>query len=74
MLRVSACKFVSNNNLGSFIISYSPTTSERCVPLCVYADTVKRHNVCKRHVAIDTGVKQTERIFFLHIISIGQKL
>ena len=23
--------------------------------------TVKRHNVCERHVAIETGVKQTER-------------
>ena len=31
-----------------------------------YADTVKRHNVCKRPVAIDTGFKQTERVIFLH--------
>ena len=32
-----------------------------------YADSVKRHNVCKRHVTIDTGVKQTERTIFLHV-------
>ena len=25
-----------------------------------YVGTVKRYNVCKRHVAIDTDVKQTE--------------
>ena len=33
-----------------------------------YAGTVKRHNVCKRHIAIDNGFK------FLHIISMGLKL
>ena len=38
---------------------------------CPYAGTVKRHNVCKRHVAIDTGFKQTERSIFLHVISMG---
>ena len=36
-----------------------------------YAGSVKRHNVCKRHVAIDTGFKQTERAMFLHVISMG---
>ena len=36
-----------------------------------YSGTVKRHNVRKRHVAIDTGVKQTEQaIFLLHVISV----
>ena len=30
----------------------------------LYAGTVKRHNVCKCHVAIDTGVKQFERTIF----------
>ena len=29
-----------------------------------YSGTVKRHNVCKRHVSIDTGFKQTERAIF----------
>ena len=33
---------------------------------------VKRHNVCKRHVAIDTGFKQTERTIFLCVISMGK--
>ena len=28
----------------------------------LYAGTVKSHNVCKCHVAIDTGFKQTEHI------------
>ena len=42
--------------------------------LLVYAGTVKRHNVCKRHVAIDTGFKQIERTIFLHVISMGLKL
>ena len=37
----------------------------------LYAGAVNRHNVCKRHVAIDTGFKQTERTIFLHVISIG---
>ena len=36
--------------------------------------TVKRHNVCKRNVAIDTGFNQTERTIFLHAISMGLKL
>ena len=40
----------------------------------VYTGTVKCHNVCKRHVAIDTGFKQTERTIFLQIISMGLKL
>ena len=39
-----------------------------------YAGTVKRHNVCKCQVAIDTGVKQTEHTIFLHVISMGLKL
>ena len=30
----------------------------------LHAGTVKRHNVCKRHVAIGTGFKQTERTIF----------
>ena len=30
----------------------------------LYAGTVKRYNVDKRHIAIDTGVKQTERTIF----------
>ena len=40
----------------------------------MYTGTVKRHNVCKRHISIDTGVKQTERAIFLHVISIGVKI
>ena len=36
-----------------------------------YSGTMKRHNVCKRHVAIDTGFKQTEGAIFLHVISMG---
>ena len=44
------------------------------VALFTYAGTVKRHNVYKRHVAIDIGFKQTERAIFLHVISMGQKL
>ena len=39
-----------------------------------YAGTVKRQNVCKRHLAIDTGFKQTERTIFLRVITMGQKL
>ena len=39
-----------------------------------YAGTVKRHNACKRHVAIDTGVKQFERTFFLLVNSKGLNL
>ena len=35
---------------------------------------MKRHSVCKRHVAIDTGFKQTERTIFLHVILMGLKL
>ena len=35
-----------------------------------YAGTVKQF-VCKRHVAIDTGFKQTKRAIFLHVISMG---
>ena len=38
----------------------------------LYAVKVKRHNVCKRHVAIDTGFKQTERTIFLCVISMGK--
>ena len=29
-----------------------------------YAGIIKRHNVCQRHVANDTGVKQTVRTIF----------
>ena len=43
-------------------------------PKVTYAGTVKRHNLCKHHVAIDTGVKQTERTIFLHVISMGLRL
>ena len=39
----------------------------------LYAVTVKRRNACKRHVATDTGFKQTERTIFLHIIPMGLK-
>ena len=39
-----------------------------------YAGTVKRYIICKRHVAIDNGVNQTECTAFLHIISTGLKL
>ena len=39
-----------------------------------YAGTVKHHNVCKRHVAIGTGFKQTEHTIFLHVSSMGLKL
>ena len=35
----------------------------------IYAVKVKRHNVCKRHIAIDTGFKQTERTNFVCVIS-----
>ena len=38
----------------------------------LYAVKVKRHNVCKRHVAIDTDFKQTERTIFLCVISMGK--
>ena len=40
--------------------------------LLVYAGKVKRFNVCKRHVAIDTGGKQTEHNIFLHVISMDK--
>ena len=43
-------------------------SEERISVIDVYAGTVKRHNVCKRHVAIDTGLIQTERTIFLHVI------
>ena len=36
-----------------------------------YAGTVKRHNICKRHVSNDTGFKQIERDIFLHVNSMG---
>ena len=36
-----------------------------------YAGIVKRCNVCKHHISIDTGFKQTERAIFLHVISLG---
>ena len=39
-----------------------------------YAGTVKCHNTCKRHFAIDNGIKQTERTIFLHVISMVLKL
>ena len=41
---------------------------------CHITATAKCHNVYKCHVAIETGVKQTERTIFLHIISMGLKL
>ena len=49
-------------------------TSVEMIPNDVdnYAVKVKRHNVCKRHVAIDTGFKQTERTIFLCVISMGK--
>ena len=39
-----------------------------------YPGTVKCHNVFKRHIAIDTGFKQTESTIFLHLISMELKL
>ena len=39
-----------------------------------YAGILKCHNVCKRHIAIETGFKQTECTIFLYVISVGQKL
>ena len=42
-----------------------------CIELS-YAVKVKRHNVCKRHVAIATDFKQTERTIFLCVISMGK--
>ena len=46
------------------------------VPLSlpIYAGTVKRHIVCKSHVAIDTGVKRIERTVFLPCYFNGTKL
>ena len=35
-----------------------------------YAGTVKRHNVCKRLISIDTGFKQIKHNIFLHVISV----
>ena len=40
----------------------------------LYNGTVKRHYVCKCHVAIDIGVKQSEDTIFLQVISMGLKL
>ena len=34
----------------------------------VYTGTVKRHNVCKRYIATDTGVKQTQPLFFFFFL------
>ena len=34
-----------------------------------YAVKVKRHNACKRHGFLDTGLKQTEGTIFLCVIS-----
>ena len=43
-------------------------------PVVLYAGTVKRHNVYKRHFATDTlAVKQIERTIILHVISMGLK-
>ena len=36
-----------------------------------YTGTVKCHNVRKCYIAIDTGVKQTERTIFLNVTSTG---
>ena len=33
-----------------------------------YAGTVKRHNVCKRYISIDTGFNQTGHAIFLHFM------
>ena len=39
-----------------------------------YAGTVKRHNVCNRRVATDTGFKQTERTIFFPCYFNGIKI
>ena len=33
---------------------------------------MKRQNVCKRHVVVYTGFKQTKRTIFLHVILFNQ--
>ena len=52
--------------------TFGPNKSPAYSPNIIYAVKVKRHNVCKRHVAIDTGFKQTERTIFLCVISMGK--
>ena len=37
----------------------------------VYAGTVKPH-MCKRHISIDAGFKQTEHVILLHVIQWGK--
>ena len=80
-------KFYDNHNdkFRHFTTSWHTTSLQICSfalvrysLLCndrfLYVGTVKRHNVCKRHIAIDAGFKQTERTIFLHAISMGLKL
>ena len=35
---------------------------------------MKSHNVCKCHISIDTGFKQTEHTIFLRVTSMGIKI
>ena len=54
----------NNNKDNAVILSSLYQLNERCMQpqhTSQYAGTVKRQNVCKRHVAIGTGFKQTER-------------
>ena len=37
------------------------------------AGTVKHQNVCKCHISLDTGFKQSERAFFLQVVSMWKK-
>ena len=39
-----------------------------------YSGTVKRHNVCKRHVSNDTGSKQIERAIFPMLFQWDKKI
>ena len=57
--------------LKKLLKSYLRNCCKYIVNNSVYAGIVKRHNVCKRHVFIDTGFRQTERAIFLHVISMG---
>ena len=45
-------------------MQYVTAQSKNSQSTYVYDGTVKRHNLCKRHVSIDTGFKQTERAIF----------
>ena len=55
--------------ISSRIFVSSPGSAHNQIDCNLHTGTVKRHNVCKRHVSNDTGFKQTERAIFLHVIS-----